>query len=88
LLAEHQHAAAQHGVAHTTVEIPDERHHLHALPPKEPDLRLGHIDGELVLPLMTTVELDMREPLDAAGGEQVAPVHVASSGGQGALHGA
>jgi hypothetical protein len=50
LLAEHEHAAAQHRLPHTTVEVPDERHHLHVLPPEEPDLRLGDIDGQIVLP--------------------------------------
>jgi hypothetical protein len=66
LLAEHEHAAAQHRLPHTTIEIPDERHHLHVLPPKEPDLRLGDIAGQLILPLMSTVELDMSELLDTA----------------------
>ena len=66
LLAEHEHAAAQHRVARTTVEVPDERYHLHVLAPEEPDLRLGDIDGKLVPPLVATVKLDMREPLNAA----------------------
>ena len=35
-------------------------------PPEEPDLRLGDIDGQLVLPLMATVKLDMSELLDTA----------------------
>jgi hypothetical protein len=66
LLAEHEHAAAQHRLPHTTVEVPDERHHLHVLPPEEPDLRLGDIDGQLISSLMATVKLDMSELLDAA----------------------
>jgi hypothetical protein len=56
-----QNAATQHGPLHPTVEVQDERNLLHALPPEEPDLRLCYIDGQIVVSLMTPVELDMRE---------------------------